>query len=168
MNSKVLREPQRDNIENILQHQAVLYTLPLQGGTSEGIRLVVLDNEMKAVWKPWKVETPDGDFRSPEVLAYHMDKLLGINQVPPTVERVIDGKRGSLQLYVPSVSYDSLAPEARGRILEETQKQFLFDMIIGNTDRFGDNTLYTPEGRVISIDHGYAFNDYKFVQIALI
>jgi hypothetical protein len=37
-----------------------------------------------------------------EIAAYRLDKHLGLNMVPPTVERMFRGKRGSLQLWVES------------------------------------------------------------------
>src|SRR5205809_2565854 len=35
-----------------------------------------------------------------EIAAYELDKLIGLGMVPATVERVVDGKRGSLQFFV--------------------------------------------------------------------
>ncbi|OLC38055.1 MAG: hypothetical protein AUH28_03030 [Acidobacteria bacterium 13_1_40CM_56_16] len=35
-----------------------------------------------------------------EVAAYELDKLIGLGMVPATIERTVDGKRGSLQFWV--------------------------------------------------------------------
>ena len=35
-----------------------------------------------------------------EIAAYEIDRLIGLDQVPPTVERKIRGRKGSLQLWV--------------------------------------------------------------------
>lgn len=67
----------------------------------------------KAVWKTIDEYVPvkhfdDGgppelgfrDSYKSEIAAYVLDRLIGLKQVPPTVFRKIEGKRGSLQLWI--------------------------------------------------------------------
>ena len=59
------------------------------------------DREARAVWKNVSGE-PKGYPESweHEIVAYRLDKLLGVNMVPPTVERTFRARSGSLQLWV--------------------------------------------------------------------
>lgn len=90
----------------------------LEGFGSKGItkpRKATLSNgerTLHAVFKDIddyepKSKTPDGrvffslsDSYKHEIASYELSKLLGMDIVPPTVGRTIDGKNGSLQLWV--------------------------------------------------------------------
>ncbi len=71
------------------------------------------DTTSKAVWKVINEYQPikrfdDGGFPElgfrdsykSEIAAYRLDLLIGLGQVPPTVERKLRGERGSLQLWI--------------------------------------------------------------------
>ena len=53
---------------------------------------------VKAVVQQWEFVFQDS--YKTEIAAYEIDKMLGSGMVPATVERVIDNRRGSLQLWV--------------------------------------------------------------------
>ena len=74
-------------------------------------------------WKPLKPGVRRGYFESykSEIAAYELDKLLGLNMVPPVVEREMDGELGAAVMWVsPTTSVDeklwaaiqALTPEA--------------------------------------------------------
>lgn len=67
--------------------------------------------------------------------------------MPPTVDRVINGRNGSVQLFMDSVDINTAQ-------IKELQKQRFFDFIIFNRDRHNANYLAGVNGNVISIDHG--------------
>lgn len=100
-----------------------------------------------------------------EIAAYEMDKLLGLNMIPPTVEREFDGKRGSLQFWITSEMNDLKRMEQGIKIpqdnLESWNKQkYLtraFDCLIANEDRTQQNILYKKDWRTILIDHSRSF-----------
>ncbi|MGD9345931.1 MAG: hypothetical protein PVH84_08730 [Candidatus Aminicenantes bacterium] len=100
-----------------------------------------------------------------EIAAYEMDKLLGLNMIPPTVEREFEGKRGSLQFWITSEMSDLERMEKGIRIpqknLESWNKQkYLtraFDCLIANEDRTQQNIRYTDDWRTILIDHSRSF-----------
>jgi len=107
------------------------------------------------------------DFRDSwrdEVAAYELDKLLGLGLVPPTVERRIDRREGSLQLWVEGAMTEEerrkkgvAAPD-----LEAWNGQMhrvrLFHQLTGNTDyRNPQNVLVDPGFRVYAVDSSRAF-----------
>jgi len=100
-----------------------------------------------------------------EIAAYIVDKLLGVGMVPPTVQRVFQGRPGSCQLWIDNTSlFRDLAekPENQEAFLSDAWKnasyiaQF-FDNLIGNEDRHTGNVLVTRDFRTILIDHSRTF-----------
>ena len=100
-----------------------------------------------------------------EIAAYRMDKLLGLNMVPPTVEISFREERGSCQLWVESKM--NLLKKTENRIETPPEKmrawvraaylQQAFDNLIGNEDRHQRNVLITEDWRSILIDHSRSF-----------
>ncbi|MFC2157424.1 hypothetical protein ACFLT9_06265 [Acidobacteriota bacterium] len=99
-----------------------------------------------------------------EIAAYRLDKLLGLNMVPPTVEKRFRGNRGSCQLYwgkisvrqkietkVKTPSY-KVFPLNRAYFIQRT-----FDNLICNEDRHQENFRLTDDFRLILIDHSRSF-----------
>lgn len=133
------------------------------GGANQ-TEIVTLSDGTKAVWKPHSDAWNSND--RAEVLAYEVSQKFGFRLVPPTVERTIDGRRGSLQLFKASqakkvgkgfTAFDSRATEGLTLDRMELKKQSLFDYLIDNRDRHQSNWLVSPEGRVVSIDNGNSF-----------
>jgi len=109
-----------------------------------------------------------------EVAAYELDKVLGLNMIPPTVERRFKESRGSLQIWVDDT-------KTLRKLMEEGSKppsyrlfyynrglylQRAFDNLIGNEDRHQDNYLYIiKDWRLILIDHSRSFRSSgKFIR----
>lgn len=100
-----------------------------------------------------------------EIAAYAVDKLLGIDMVPPTVLRVLHGRPGSIQLWIDDTSlFRDLQkrPENAEAFGSDAWKnagyiaQF-FDNLVGNEDRHTGNVLVTRDFRAILIDHSRTF-----------
>jgi len=99
-----------------------------------------------------------------EVAAYRLDKLLGLNMVPPTVERDYNGV-GSLQLWVDS--WMTLKKKMDDKVKIPSIKVFywnralylqrFFDNLIANEDRHQNNYLITQDWRLYLIDHSRSF-----------
>lgn len=115
--------------------------------SSNGAKLVTLENGMQGVWK----EDTFGMGRH-EVVAYNLDKHLGLNSVPLTIKRKLGNKEGTLQFFVPSTK-----KVPRLEYLEDPDFFLLQDYLTQNRDRHIDNYFY-HEGRPIAIDNGLSFN----------
>jgi hypothetical protein len=115
----------------------------------------------------WKVLPPGrrlGHWESykSEIAAYELDKLLGMNMVPPAVERTIDGETGAAVMWLETVKsvkdLGGVVPSSPiwGKSL---RKMLMFDNLIANADRNAGNILVGPPGELILIDHSRAFID---------
>lgn len=105
-----------------------------------------------------------------EIAAYQMDKLLGLGMVPPTVERRLKGRKGSLQLWCDIAMNELQRGKEDIQVPDERQDHFqkmlslcrAFDSLIGNIDRTQQNLCYTADWRIILIDHSRAFRWKRF------
>ncbi|MGB9907029.1 MAG: hypothetical protein ACPLRR_06560 [Candidatus Saccharicenans sp.] len=124
--------------------------------------------EKSAVWKNCS-GVVNGYFEGwqYEIAAYRLDKLLGLDMIPPTVERRFQGQRGSLQLWVEH-KYDLLEivdhniplPKEGLEAVNLERRQYqarAFDSLLANEDRSLQNTLLTEDWRTILIDHSRSF-----------
>ncbi len=95
-----------------------------------------------------------------EVAAYRLDVLLGMQMVPPVVERTIDGKVGAAVLWIEdAIAWDKDRP-AQGpepAWSKQVSRMKLFDQLIGNIDRNQGNLLYDRDWHLFLIDHSRAF-----------
>lgn len=96
-----------------------------------------------------------------EIVAYELDKLFTLDMVPPTVERQIQGTRGSAQQWVEGVvdATDPTRPEGSERMQwdRDVLRMTMFDMLIGNQARNRRNMLRDDAWNLILIDHSRAF-----------
>ena len=100
-----------------------------------------------------------------EIAAYKIDRLIGLDMVPPTVERRFHEERGSLQLWVDSQM--SLKKKEDDKIKTPSYKVYpwnlatylerAFDNLIGNEDRHMNNILITKDWGLYLIDHSRTF-----------
>ena len=115
------------------------------------------------------------------VAAYELDKLLGLNLVPPTVERPVNGRPASVIWWIDNVAMNELDrrrkgidppdPEKWGR---QVQAVRVFDELISNTYRdtapplylnsVWDNLLITTDWTIWIIDHTGAFRTRQELQ----
>ena len=104
-----------DEAEIFLRDARIVGMKPIGVGVTKPMKVTLSDGERThhAVWKSIDevrhgvVKGRNGGFQAAfkdsykyEIAAYELDKMLGFDLVPPTVEREIDGKKGSLQLWV--------------------------------------------------------------------
>lgn len=110
-------------------------------------------------WECWKCE----------IAAYRMDKYLGVNAVPPAVERRFKGEMGTIILWADSWISGREKQEEKIAVPgpkisgwnDRTALQRAFDNLIANEDRHLGNVLITEDWRVILIDHTRAFRSTK-------
>jgi len=110
------------------------------------------------------------DFRDSwksEVAAYELDKLLGLGLVPPTVERRIAGRTGSLQLWVEAAMTEDErkrkgleAPDAAAWNAQMHKVRLLHQLTYNTDSRNIRNVLTDPSFRVYAIDFSRSFASY--------
>jgi hypothetical protein len=98
-----------------------------------------------------------------DVAAYELARLLGIDSIPPTVYRRVDGREGAVQLWIEhaqgAASYHdrAWAPGALRAFARSALEMQAFDALVANVDRNKGNMLLDPSGRLWWIDHSRAF-----------
>ena len=112
-------------------------------------------------WKVLPPGRPHGFWESykSEIAAYELDKLLGMNMVPPTVEKRWKGDLGAAVLWLkpirPWKEVEPLPkPEKWNR---QAVRMKMFDNLIGNPDRNAGNLLVDGDWNLYLIDHSRAF-----------
>jgi hypothetical protein len=100
-----------------------------------------------------------------EIAAYQLDRLLGLDMVPVTVERRVDGELGSVQLWIMGAKVlKDVNQSACPKPLEwakQVCRQRVFDNLIANIDRNAGNLLVDDDWNLILIDHSRAFASDK-------
>jgi hypothetical protein len=147
-----------------------------QMSESEGVtRPWVLTLEKDGVTQKASWKNPSGMQRGymeswkTEIAAYRLSKYLGLDMVPPTVEKEREGNKGACQLWVKYwKNFEDIINEklqAKGiqysYFIRKLCLQRAFDNLIANIDRHRRNYLITEDWRLILIDHGRAFGTGK-------
>jgi hypothetical protein len=96
-----------------------------------------------------------------EIAAYELDKLLGMDMVPPTVERRVGHDLASVQLWVENCRLlkeldQSKCPNPTDWA-KQVCRQRVFDNLAANIDRNQGNLLVDEAWNMILIDHSRAF-----------
>jgi hypothetical protein len=162
--------------EQVLRRGRVVARREVGQGVSGAIlmRLRHGDAEVPAVFKSVEARVPGYSFNGEqvatyrdtwkhEVAAYELDRLLGLRLVPPTVERKVDGKRGSMQAWAErplSRFGQGPPPEDPARAEAYLHAQRLLDYLTFNTDRHVRNVLLGAEWRPVAIDNSIAFHPF--------
>ena len=98
-----------------------------------------------------------------ECAAYELNRLLGLDLVPPVVERKVQGEMGTLQLWIEGAETEKRRKRkgspAGDKVRLERQGQIIliFDNLIFNDDRNSGNILHGPDGKIWMIDHTRSF-----------
>jgi len=98
-----------------------------------------------------------------EVAAYELTRLMGLETIPPTVEREIKGEGGSVQMWLEGAMMETdrreqkIEPPDRLRFTRQFYDMRVFDNLINNTDRNSGNILLDRDWRMWWIDHTRSF-----------
>jgi hypothetical protein len=94
-----------------------------------------------------------------------MDKVLGLDMVPPVVCKRYKGNKGRASMWVPDCKawriHEPVSGPDKAAWTREVVRMKMFDNLIGNTDRNQGNLLIDPAYNLILIDHGRAFTSGK-------
>ena len=124
---------------------------------------------------------PTGRNHRFNVAAYELDKLLGLNLVPPSVERLVNGRPASVIWWVDNFAMNELDRRRKGidppdpdRWGRQVQAVRVFDELISNTYRdtapplylnsVWDNLLITTDWTIWIVDHTGAFRTRRELQ----
>ena len=99
------------------------------------------------------------------VAGYRLATLLGLNHVPMSVERRVEGVDAAVTWWVDDVLMDEGARTKKGvpkewnpsRTSSQVHVLRVFDQLIANRDRNAGNLLWTTDGKMWMIDHTRAF-----------
>jgi hypothetical protein len=122
------------------------------GGMAGSAALKYLPSGLKGgYWEAYKSE----------VAAYKLDRILGLDMVPPTIERRVGSDLASLQLWVENCKLlKDLDQKKCPRPMswaKQVWRQRTFDNLIANIDRNAGNLLVDQDWNLILIDHSRAF-----------
>lgn len=98
-----------------------------------------------------------------EAAAFELSLLLDFNYIPPTVERSIDGEKGTIQAWVEDARMETDIRDQGTDIPDgwlwkmQHQVMRIFDNLIYNEDRNTGNILFTEDWKMVLIDHTRAF-----------
>ena len=168
-----------EEVVAFLQTAQVVSMERLDAGINKPYKVLLEQNSMlvHAVFRDVKSRKPQAkvrgsvriDYRDDaifEVAAYELNRLLGLRIVPPAVVRQIDGKQGSLQLWVEGAMTESkrlkekLMPPNLLQWSQMRQIRYIFDELVHNEDRNLGNLLIDSDWRVWLIDHTQCFHPY--------
>jgi hypothetical protein len=155
----------------------------------QGAEIVASERIGTGVTKPWKLALKMGDVEATgawkdvdkklsgggrdswryEIAAYRIDKLIGLNMVPPAVEKTFRNKAGALSLWI-DTKYSLLDIMDKGIRFPASASKHVEDMgylyriwccLIANDDPTQENIKFTEDWRMILIDHSRAFRSDK-------
>jgi len=124
----------------------------VKGGLAGSAALKYLPTGMKSgYWEAYKAE----------IAAYKLDRILGLDMVPPTIERRVGSDLASLQLWVEGCTHLEKRDQSKcPRPIvwaKQVCRQRTFDNLIANVDRNAGNLLVDDEWNLVLIDHSRAF-----------
>ena len=99
-----------------------------------------------------------------EIAAYELDKLIGLDMLPVTVERKIEGRRGSLMEWIEDVMPQyghGTPPPDMSKVRDQVQTFWLFDYLIYNVDRHTQNVIIRSGWVPALIDHSMTFTTFE-------
>lgn len=98
------------------------------------------------------------------IAAYRLSRLLGMDNVPVSVDRRVDGKAAAVTWWLDDVAMTEKERTAKGtmgpeplRTSSQLQMMHVFDELIQNKDRNGGNIVWTSDWKLWLIDHTRAF-----------
>lgn len=170
-------------MENFLRHAKVESRKTIGTGVTRSERAVLNDGRLRHDVHVQTIDEYKARFDSPQgvemnfrdtwkfnVAAYRLDRLLGLNMTPMSVERKVGGSTGSVTWWIDDAMMET--DRLRKKIeppdpIDWNDRMYLvrvFDQLIFNNDRNLQNLLITKDWKLWMIDHTRAFRLYHFLK----
>ena len=165
-------------MEAFLLRAKIVRSRPIGTGVTGSLRATLTDgtlthdaqvqyiNQTRALFQA-SGAAPELNFKDAyryNIAGYRLAVLLGLDNVPMSIERRVDGKPAAVTWWIDDVMMDEKerqAKDARGPDPERTAMQThimrVFDELISNRDRNMGNLLWTADWKMWMIDHTRAF-----------
>ena len=101
------------------------------------------------------------------IAAYELSRLLGMSNVPPSFPRTVRGELGAITVWLEdtftekSRQSDQISPPQPLHWHRQLVGMWIFDELVGNTDRNLGNILIDRDWKIWLIDHTRAFRLHK-------
>ncbi len=149
-----------DQLQQILTNGEITSTSTTESGRTI-VNVTHLGDIISAVYE----KGTRGKNVFPDLAAYRLDLLLGLDMVPVTVTREVGGKLGSLQ-FVPGSLQNELERAEKGSgssawcpLPEQWPAMYIFDSLIYNQGRRPENMLYSVDNfQLVLTEHRDAFS----------
>ena len=173
-----------EQMEQFLLHAKIVQMRSAQGGITNTQRATLSDgvithdaqiqtiDQAQPIFRPAR-GLPEFNFTDSyrfNVAGYRLALLLDLDNVPMSVERVVDGRKAAVTWWIDDVMMDERArvkKQVRSPDSERTAMQLhvmrVFDELIQNRDRNLGNVLWTTDWTMWLIDHTRAFRTGKFL-----
>ena len=166
-----------EEMEQFLLNAKVLKVKSFSKGVTKARRVSMSDGNMthdaqiqdvdieKAIFEvsPKHTEINFKDLFRYNIAAYRLSRLLGLDNVPVSVERIVDGKPAAVTWWLDDVAMeegDRKKKNIEGNGLRRRNYwavMAVFDELIQNRDRNAGNILWSSDWRLWMIDHTRAF-----------
>ena len=148
-------------IQKALESATMLNRTTIDRPGLEGLEMLLLEAEGAQFYAVFRAKS---DTSALELAAYEIDRMLGLDHVPPVVARSIEGAEGVLQIWRQRAGTEIEVAEA-GQLIpanprdfrQQRQAMYLFDSLIANPGRSEANTLIDTGWHLWFIDHSDAF-----------
>ena len=173
-----------EDMESFLRTAKIVDTRLASKGVTGSLRATMTDGKMTHDAHIQSVDMVRNEFKSRRavelnfkdsykfnIAAYRLGLLLGIRNIPISIERKVAGKTSAVTWWVDDVMMDESARRAKkvsvpdpDRFNDEMHVVRVFDQLIYNTDRNLQNILITKKWDLRMIDHTRAFRIRKDLQ----
>ncbi len=169
--------PSDTEIERFLKEADVVRTKGTKKGVTDSLQATLSDGKLTHDAHIQNIDESKREFRTNQgvefdfrdswmfnVAAYKIDRLIGLNMIPPSISRNHRSKPSAFTWWIDDVLMDEgdkvkkkvEAPD-RGYYSRQRVMMYLFDELISNTDRNQGNIIYTKDWRIWLIDHTRGF-----------